>query len=112
MKSYPRIDRVSDLIQRTLAELLVKGAQDPRFSQVTITAIDVAPNYSVATVMVMIHTKRSPESILKALNKAAGFFRTQLARQVALKQVPKLTFSLDKTLMQAQRIDQLLDGDA
>ena len=41
-KGYSRIQRVNDLIQTTLAEILQRDAKDLRFGMVTITSVRVS----------------------------------------------------------------------
>jgi ribosome-binding factor A len=107
--THNRPQRVGDLIQRALAELLLREAQDPRFQQVTITAVDVSPDLSNASVYISILNIDQIKETLQALNKAAGYFRHKLADAVDLRIMPHLRFVFDESISRADRISKLID---
>ncbi|WP_143796171.1 ribosome-binding factor A, partial [Oenococcus oeni] len=45
-----RLLRVEGTIQREISEILVKEVSDPRLKDVTITGIDMTPDFSIAYV--------------------------------------------------------------
>lgn len=109
MPQSNRPQRVAELIQHTLAMLLLRGAKDPRFAAVTITSVDVSPDLANATIYIsMLEEQKIPET-LTALNNAAGYFRHQLADAVELRITPKLIFRYDDSISRADRISRLLD---
>jgi ribosome-binding factor A len=105
--TFDRRIRVSDLIKHKLANLLL-NSKDPRFTFVTISGVEVAKDYSTAKVFVTILNDDQINEIMAALNKAAGFFRSELAHSLNMRSTPKLHFYFDDTLRQGQRIDELL----
>ena len=46
---------------------------------------------------------------VEALNKAAGFLRSQLSKRLALRAVPKLRFFYDASIENGQRLSGLID---
>ena len=48
------------------------------------------------------------ETVL-ALNRAAGYFRGQIAREVRLRHTPRIDFKADVTFEQAMRVREVLD---
>jgi ribosome-binding factor A len=106
--TYSRKLRVADLLKHQLAELLINTTHDPRFKFVSISAVEISRDYSYAKVFVTTLDDSKVDDILKALNKAAGFLRYQLAQTVNLRRTPKLHFFYDETIYQGQKISELL----
>ena len=57
---------------------------------------------------VAIYTPEIEENI-KALTKAAGFLRTKLSKRLEIRTVPKLQFFHDRSIMQGQKLSDLID---
>jgi ribosome-binding factor A len=103
--------RVAEELRHILAELLLKGeCRDPalREANITITEVRISPDLRNATAYVMPLGGVHAEDMVVALRRNAGFFRGRLARAAALRYAPHLTFTLDETFDQANRIATLL----
>lgn len=106
-----RPKRVAELVLRELGELLRRGAiKDPAVVDITITAVDMAPDLRSAKVFFSVLGGGS-ETALTGLERARGFVRRELARRLRLKVAPELHFRLDQSLDRAARIERLLDQD-
>lgn len=106
--AFDRRVRVADLIKQELGKLILEQSQDPRFAFVSINSVEIARDYSNAKVYVTLLNDNCVKETIKALNKAAGFFRTKLAKQINLRSTPKLHFIFDESLLQGLKISQLL----
>lgn len=108
MASY-RPTRVGDLIQAELARLLLRQLKDPRLSMATISHVEVTPDLRHAYVYVSrLGTEAEQQAALAGFERAAGFIRGQLGKQLALRYTPTLTFKLDTTIANGVRISRLL----
>lgn len=105
---FDRRLRVADLLKQELAKLLQESSHDPRFSFVSVSAIEISKDYSCAKVYVTVLNDTKLHETIRALNKAAGYFRYQLAHRVNFRTTPKLRFHYDDTITRGQRISQLL----
>ncbi len=102
--------KVADLIQRVLSTVLQRESRDPRLVGVTITDVEVSQDLMHANIYYThLGDLSETEEIQRALEKAAGFLRTELARRTRLRRVPELRFKYDDTLLRAKRIDELLE---
>lgn len=110
MKSYPRSERVADLIRREVAQLLVRDIHDPRLQFVSITEVSVTPDLREATVFFTLLDSVSVEEVEKTLNKAVGHFKRQLAAALTLRHLPQLSFRYDAVLARATQLSELIDG--
>ncbi len=110
--SKRRQERMSVEIQRVLAQILRDQIKDPRvdFSTVSVTRVDVSPDLGHARINISIlGGAEKQQEIMKVLEKAKGFVRTELAQGIQLRHAPELEFRLDKSIEHGIRISSLLD---
>src|SRR5204862_6671429 len=109
-KTSQRARRVGDEIQRDLADLLRTEVKDPRVGPVTITAVEVSPDLSHAKIFVthMAGREHADEAVV-ALQRTAGFLRSELAHRLSLYSVPQLHFAYDDSIETGMRMSQLID---
>ncbi|MFO1389780.1 30S ribosome-binding factor RbfA [Cellvibrio sp.] len=110
-REFTRSDRVSDAIQRILAQVIAQEVRDPRIGMVNINAVTVTRDMAYAKVYVTFVGKNEEESLTAAsvLNKASGFLRTFIAKELIMRTVPKLQFIYDKTAIRGQELSFLID---
>jgi ribosome-binding factor A len=101
---------VADLIQRELSELLRREVRDPRVGMVTLTSVDVSPDLSHAKVFFTILEKEKLAGTTRALQRASGFLRSQLARRMKMYTTPELRFAYDESVERGDRLSQLIDS--
>ncbi|MBN9419310.1 ribosome-binding factor A [bacterium SCN 62-11] len=108
MPGSRRIHRVNDLIQEVANEVM-RQVKDPAVegALITITSVNVSPDMSSARLYVTVMGKPVAE-VVEGLNRASGFFRREITRQVSLKRVPSLQFLYDDTLDHAMKVQKLL----
>ena len=109
---YSRSIRVADQIQREIALLVAREVADPRVGEVTVSGVDLSPDMRHAKVLVTPGRETDGDASVDALNRAAGFLRSRLARRIRTRRLPRLVFEHDRTLERALRIDALIDGTA
>jgi ribosome-binding factor A len=106
-KSAPnRSYRVADQIQRDLGEL-IRELKDPRIGMVTITSVEVSPDYAHAKVFFSVLVGNAEESE-EGLNEAAGYLRNSLFKRLQIHTVPTLHFQFDQTIERAADISALI----
>lgn len=106
-KAIPnRSFRVADQIQRDVASL-IRELKDPRIGLVTITGVDVTPDYAHATVRFSLLVGDTVECEA-ALNEAAGFLRNGLFKRLQIHTVPTLHFQFDRTTERALELSALI----
>lgn len=105
-RRFPRMLRVNEVVRETLADALERMS-DPRLEMVTITGVVVSPDLRHATVYYSA-LGRQDESTRAGLTAAGPHLRTVLGRQVRLKYLPELHFSVDPAIEQGQRVEQII----
>ena len=99
--------RVADQIQRDVSEL-IRELKDPRIGMVTISGVDVTPDYAHAKVYFSVLVGDAAECEA-ALNEAAGFLRNGLFKRLAIHTVPTLHFHFDRTTERAADLNALIN---
>jgi ribosome-binding factor A len=124
-----RLNRVGDQIQRELAMLIQLEINDPRIGMVSVTGVQVSRDLAHAIVHVTVMNSGREEDAshgatrheggdldqleidenIKALNKAAGYLRSLLAKRLRLRTTPKLQFRYDSSVRNGNRLSSLID---
>ena len=109
-KGHGRPERLGDLIQREVSELIRLEVRDPRVGMITITSVDVSPDMSHARVFFTMLDKEKVEDTLHGLKRSAGFLRSQLARRLKMYTTPELRFEYDESVERGDRLSRLIDN--
>lgn len=99
--------QIADQIQRDLTELIARELKDPRVGMVTVSAVEVTPDYAHAKVFFSILVG-DPQETEDALNQAAGFLRNHLFKRLHIHTVPTLHFHFDRTTERAADMNALI----
>ena len=105
-----RPQRLGDQIQRELSDLVQRELRDPRVAMITITAVDVSPDFSHAKVFYTTLDAAHVADAGAGLKRAAGFLRTQLAKRIKLYTTPELRFEYDESVERGDRLSRLIDS--
>lgn len=108
--------RVGEEIRHALSQIIERGeARDPDLEGVmlTVTEVRISPDLKNATAFVVplggvLAEGHDMVSLVRALNHAAPFFRSRIARMVTLRHAPKIGFLADTSFDEAHHIDELL----
>jgi ribosome-binding factor A len=107
LKSPNRAQRVSDQIQRDLAELIAREVRDPRVGMVTLSGVELSPDYAHAKVFFTV-IGSEPAAAIAGLNAAAGHLHNLLFKRLRIHTVPRLTFVHDVSLERGFELDDLI----
>ena len=109
-KEFSRSQRVAEQIRRELAELIRLELKDPRVGMVSITEVQVTPDYAHAKVFFssMSGEEGLPE-VVAGLQRSSGFLRRELGKRIRIHTLPQLHFEYDKSIEQGARLTRLID---
>jgi len=107
-----RVRRIAGLIQSVVAQALQREVNDPRLANVSISGIDLAPDYGQAVLFFTMSdpTDTAIKSAEKAFSKAAGFLRFNVSKSTELRYTPQLYFRYDASIARAEKVQQLIDA--
>jgi ribosome-binding factor A len=121
MADYNRIRRIGEMIQREIALLLQREIKDPRVKKISISAVKMNRDLSVAkvyyTLLDLVEMKEEDDNeraILltesqQGLDKASGYIRHMLGKQIQLRIIPKLQFCYDESIVRGANMSRLID---
>ena len=103
--------RVGEEIRHVLVEILARGhLRDPELQGVSITVSEVraSPDLKHATAYVMPLGGGNVGEVVKALKRASGHLRSEVARAIRLRVAPEISFAADRSFDEASRIESVL----
>jgi ribosome-binding factor A len=103
-----RGQRIAEQIQRDLAELIRAEVRDPRVGLVTVSGVEVTPDYAHAKVYFTVFGADA-EVAARGLNSAAGHLHNLLFKRLRIHTVPRLHFVHDTSVERGFEIDRLID---
>jgi len=106
-----RSEKVADLIQKEISQMLVKSIKDPRIGFVTITKVSVSEDCRFAKVYFsVVGTPAERERSVKGLDSAKGFVRKELGRRIRLRYTPEILFQFDPSIEYAIHMGELIQS--
>jgi len=105
-----RQERLQDQIRTEVAEMIGLELKDPRIGFATVTRVELTPDLRSAYVWVsVLGEKEDQDRTLKGLASATGYLRHEISLRLRLRRVPDITFLLDHSAEDANRVESLLD---
>jgi len=109
-KDFSRKQRIVEQIRRELAELIRLEVKDPRVGFITLTDVEITPDYAHAKVFfTSMQGQEGLDEILVGLRRASGFLRRELGKRVRIHTTPQLHFVYDSSVEEGNRMSQLID---
>lgn len=103
--------KIARLLQKELSEIFRQQTAKTHGTLVTVTAVRVSPDLSVARAYLSVFPSDKGAAMLESINASARTVRYELAQRVRfqLRKTPELTFMLDDSLYYIENIDHLLE---
>ena len=94
-----------------MSELLRFEIKDPSLAGVSLTAVEMTRDLSVAKVYFsMLDPDDDAEPALEGLKRASGFLRGKLGNVLKIRHVPELRFIHDDSVAHGIEISRLIDN--
>lgn len=104
-----RVEKVRQAIQEEISSILLRDMKDPRVKFVTVTDVELTDDMSQAKVFVSLYGEEEVrEDAWKALNKAKGFLRSEIAKRIRMRVAPEILLEKDTSQEYGSHIDNLL----
>lgn len=100
--------RIADQIQRDLAEMIQREVPTDRAGLVTLTGVEVSPDYAHAKVYYTVIGAPVAHA-QQVLNEKAGYFHSLLFKRLSIHTIPRLAFVHDTSVEHGIEIDRLID---
>lgn len=104
-----RMERANSEIQKCLIEIIKNKMNDPRLNRiVSITDVSITPDFKFCKAKVSVVKPEETAQVVKVLQKSEGFIKRELSQMVDMPQIPKINFVVDKSTLNAIRVDEIL----
>ncbi len=105
-----RQNKISRLIQKELGEMFMLQTKATKGIIVSVSAVRISPDLSVARVYLSVFPSNRNEEIVKNINANMKSVRYELGKRLRfqLRIIPELRFFVDDSLDYIERIDELL----
>lgn len=105
-----RLNKIGRLLQKELGDLFLKQTKAMPGTLVSVSAVRVSPDLSLAKVYLSIFPSAKGTELMDAIHSNARTIRYNLGQRVRLqlRKIPELSFFLDDSLDYVEHIDKLL----
>lgn len=105
-----RVEKVQEAIKHEISNMLLHDVKDPRIQFVTVTGVELTDDMSYAKIFISLYgPENTQEETWKALRKALGFMRSEIAKRIRLRFAPTLILERDKSVEYSAHIQSILD---
>ena len=112
-REYPRKLRVAAELQRVLNDILHTHIKDPRLKHITISAVEISGDVSVAKIFFStLVPDTDPEPIFIALDKAKGYLRSKSGTLLRLRHIPEMRFFQDESAKKGFELTRIIEASA
>jgi len=108
-REFSRAVRVAEGIKRVVAGMVSDWMRENFAGMASVTGVDVSPDLKRARIHVSLYGCEDAHATLDELNLQSGRFRYALGRELRLRNIPILDFSLDESIERGDKISRLLD---
>lgn len=105
-----RQNKIARLLQKELSDIFQKQTQATKGVLVSVSAVRISPDLSIARAYLSIFPSEKAQEILKNINDNSKALRYELGTRVRyqLRIIPELKFFIDDSLDYIEKIDELL----
>jgi len=89
-----RIEKFSSTLKSVLSNIFLNDFNDPELTILSVSYVEVSKDLKNATVFVSSYEIGS-DRLIEKLEKAKGFIKRELSKNMRLKYVPEITFQFD-----------------
>lgn len=108
--STQRQQKYGRLLQKELGAIFQQDVKSMFGSTfITVSGVNVSPDFSIATVYLSLTLSKKPQVILEDIREKGKLIRQQLATRIKnqVRIIPELRFFLDESLLEAERMEKL-----
>lgn len=113
MATLKRRQRIAEQLHQEIGNALQFEIKDPRIGFVTVTGVEVNSDLTLATVFISLFDSSNQvealeQEALAGLESAKPYLKHLLGQRIKIRQMPDLSFKIDRSLAYASRIESLL----
>ena len=102
-------ERVASLLVQEISKILLTEIKDEDLKNVTITYATVTNDLSFAKVYFTTLDDYKKDKVIKDINNASSYFRSELAKRIDLRHIPEIKFVYDESIEYGKRIEKIIE---
>ena len=103
-----RINRINELIRKTIAIILSKEIFLGKDVLATVQKVDTSKDLKYSKIWISVFPFNESGRVLKILEKRKSHIQKELGNFVKIKFLPKIEFKIDETEEKADKIEKIL----
>ena len=104
-----KCERVASAIVQELGNILLTEVNDEDLKNVTITYATVTNDLSFAKVYFTTLDDEKRDKVVKDMNNASSYFRTELAKRIDIRHMPEIRFVYDESIEYGTKIEKIIE---
>lgn len=105
-----RHERLEQDVKLALSQIITYKVKDPSVTGlISVTDVKITPDQKYAKVYISIFGKQNKKKVIDALKSANGFIKSELAKNVRMRNLPNLQFELDDSIEYGSYMDKVID---
>ena len=102
-------ERVASDLMKEISKILLTEIKDEDLQRVTITYATVTNDLSFAKVYFTTLYDYKKDKVIKDMNNAASYFRTELAGRLNIRHIPEIKFIYDESIEYGKKIEDIIE---
>lgn len=101
-------ERVASSMLKELSNIFLTEVKDEDLKNVTLTFATVTNDLSFAKIYFTTLDDDKKDKVLKDINNASGYFRSELAKRLEIRHIPEIRFIYDESIEYGRKIEEVL----
>lgn len=102
-------ERVASDLVKEVSKILLTEIKDEDLKNVTITYATVTNDLSFAKVYFTTLDDDKREKVIKDMNNASSYFRSELAGRLNIRHIPEIKFVYDESIEYGKKIEDIIE---
>lgn len=102
-------ERVASDLIKEISSILLTEVKDEDLKNVTITYATVTNDLSFAKVYFTTLDDYKRDKVIRDMNNAASYFRSELAGRLNIRHIPEIKFIYDESIEYGKKIEDIID---
>ena len=106
-----RAERMSQQVQQQVSIMFTRQVSDPRMAGANVTRVETSGDLRYVKIFVapIKGDQEATEEMMAALDRATGFFRREISRNLDLRFAPEIRFLLDHAIEKGEHFLEVLE---
>ncbi len=102
--------KIEELLRREMSTIILYELKDQRPGFITLTRVELSEDQRAAKVLLTVRgTEEEVKETMQALHRARGYVQALIGKRLKLRYTPVLEFAEDAEVLQAMRLEKLID---